>query len=118
VPIPAYYWSSGSAAATMETGAFDLNVIGLQYDLHMAEVFLNIDAVAAALGFRLIPPTEDTGAPVMAPTDAPPTPSANDDSDERKMVAWLTKLMKDQPKDPITKKDAHARAMDNGLQSI
>ena len=41
-------------------------------DLHMAEVFLNIDEVAAALGFRLIPPTEDTGAPVMAPTDAPP----------------------------------------------
>jgi hypothetical protein len=54
----------------METGNFDLNVIGLQNDLPMAVVFLNIDEVAAALGFHLIPPTEAPAVPEQ-PADPP-----------------------------------------------
>ena len=59
LPVPAYYWSSESAAATMKTGKLDLNAIGYQNNLHTADVILPIDKVAAALGIRLIPLPED-----------------------------------------------------------
>ena len=60
LPVPAYSWSSESAAATMKTGELNSNVIGYRNDLHAADVILPIDKVTAALGIRLISLPEDS----------------------------------------------------------
>ena len=46
------------------------------------------------------------------------SPAPADELDEQKMTEWLTKLMRDQPNDPITKQDAHALAEEVGLRPI
>lgn len=76
LPVPARYWSSSSAAATMETGRFDLSAIGFDADLHTAHVILAIGKVAAALGFRLVPPeAPEAAAPKEATAAEAPSTS-------------------------------------------
>lgn len=82
LPVPAYYWRGASAAATMETGWFDLNAIGFDATLHTAHVILAIDKVAAALGIRLVPNDDAPAAPKEAvateATSAPDLPTPPD----------------------------------------
>jgi hypothetical protein len=75
VPVPAHYWSSSSADATMRGGLLDLSVLGFDNDLHIAHVILEISAVAAALGFRLALDEPEATAPKEgAATEAPSAP--------------------------------------------
>jgi hypothetical protein len=57
-PVPAHYWSSSSARATMHADKLDLAALGFAPDLHLAYVYLATDKVVAALGIRLVPPEE------------------------------------------------------------
>jgi hypothetical protein len=68
--VPARYWSSGSAYVTMKDGWLDLSVLGLDNDLHIARVIIEIDAVTAALGVRQVPPQEDVPPANLLPVDA------------------------------------------------
>jgi hypothetical protein len=45
-------------------------------------------------------------------------PEATEKTPEETMTGWLAKLMRDQPTHPISKADAHALAVEDGLQRI
>lgn len=103
VPVPAYYWSGGSAAETMVTGWLDLDALGLQNDLHMVHVILATDKVAAALGFRFAPPEE------------PIAPPPNAGSAEDWMVGYATEFVEKKGRPPARDKEAVPAARKDGI---
>lgn len=82
------YWASDSARATLMNGHLDFRVFGLDPDLHLGLVYLNVYEVAAALGFALATPREmeavssSTADAQSQPEEAPRDP-ANANSNKR-----------------------------------
>jgi hypothetical protein len=73
-PVPAHYWSSSSARATMQTDKLDLAALGFDPDLHLAYVYLATDKVVAAVGIRLAPPNEAAAPASKSPETRPGAP--------------------------------------------
>ena len=72
--LPAHYWSSDSASATMKGGFLDGAVLSLGPNFS-AHVIVAPEQVAAALGFPLVSP-EETGDVPPPPPMGQPGPSA------------------------------------------